>query len=362
MTTFFFYVFCYYCLMTNGFSILHAHTIASDGKFTYQELIDMAKKYGVKTLAFTDHDMLVPGEVFKDLVSKNQDINLVSGIEVSANTVKEVEGTISVFHVIGLFVDPTNVDFQNYCKEAKEKRLERATRIVDGLTRNGFTISVDEVLMQTEDGNIGRPHVVQALFNHPQNMTRLDELMEEFRLAAEKNPELQFAYEEAVKDQPWGRVFRLILKNDSFIRGVYVPYLKMLSMDEAVSLIRNAGGIAILAHPSYYKEKITRELLELFAKEKRIDGIETVFAIPEENQIEGALFESFASDRKFAQEINEKYGLVGGGGGDVHVEADLKRMLLPHNQKFIEETSYFIEDIHTKFPHHSLAWSSFHKN
>jgi len=154
------------------YHILHCHTQASDGTLTQQEVLSLAEKYGIGTIAFTDHDTLIDPELFAQLKGEKRSVNIISGIEVSANYVSEVPGEISLFHIIGLFVDPAHAALRAYCANAKEKRMERATRMVDSLNREGFVLTVPEVLAQSDDGNIGRPHVVRALLLHPENFTK----------------------------------------------------------------------------------------------------------------------------------------------------------------------------------------------
>jgi hypothetical protein len=223
--------------------------------------------------------------------------------------------------------------------------------MVDSLNREGFTLTVPEVFAQSDDGNIGRPHVVRALLAYPENLRRVDELMEDFRLAAINDPILLPRYEEALRQDTWGKVFSLVLVDDAFISGIYVPYLHRLSMDEAVALIHGAGGIAILAHWSYIKNKLTPELLEQIAREGRIDGIETVYALSDPRSEEDAvLAASFDADRAFVRSLISKYDLIPGGGGDFHKLEDFARLRDSVNKALAEETRFFIERIKQKFP------------
>jgi hypothetical protein len=222
--------------------------------------------------------------------------------------------------------------------------------MVDSLNREGFTLTVPEVLAQSDDGNIGRPHVVRALLAHPENLRRVDELMEDFRLAAINDPALLPRFDEAVRQDTWGKVFSLVLVDGAFIPGIYVPYLHRLSMDEAVALIHGAGGIAILAHWSYIKNKLTPELLETIAREGRIDGIETVYALHGISSFEETeLATAFDADRAFVGALISKYDLIPGGGGDFHRPEDFERLRDPANKQLAEETTFFIERIKQKF-------------
>jgi predicted metal-dependent phosphoesterase TrpH len=341
------------------YHILHCHTHASDGTLTHDEVLTLAQKYGIGTIAFTDHDTLIDPELFAKLKAKKHPVVMISGIEVSANYIAEVPGEISLFHVIGLFVDPQNAALRAYCMDAKEKRLERATRIVESLNREGFTLTVPEVLAQSDDGNVGRPHIVRALMAHPENLTRVDTIMEKWKEAAQGDPLEQSRFELALSKDTWGRIFDLLLVSDAFIPGIYVPYLHRLSMDEAVALIRNAGGIAILAHWSYIKHKLTPNILEEIVREGRIDGIETVYALSDSGSDEDKeLAAAFDTDRAFVRSLIAKYDLIPGGGGDFHTPEDFARLLDPANKALAEETTIFIDRIKQKFPDRSLGFST----
>ncbi len=337
--------------------VLHCHTTASDGVLSHEEVIAEAAKYDIGTIAFTDHDTLIDPELFEKLKSARGDIDIISGIEVSANYVKEVEGEISLFHIIGLFVDPTNIAFKEYCENAKAKRLERSTRVVKNLNDIGFRLTVEEVLAQSEDGNIGRPHIVRALLQHPENLAHIESLLLEFKAASENDASLREAYEATASADAWGRVFGLVLTDRAFKKGIYVPYLHRLSMDEAVALIRGAGGIAILAHWSYIKNKLTPEILKKIASEGRLDGIENAYAFvsPEYNDDRAA---DFSKDREYVKELNAAFHLAPGGGGDLHKPEDFARLTDPINVLMADETRSFITEIKNIFPDHSLAWST----
>ena len=340
--------------------VLHCHTTASDGILTHSEILSEAAKYDIGTIAFTDHDTLIDPELFEKLKRERGDIDIISGIEVSANYTPEVAGEISLFHIIGLFVDPTNKVFREYCENAKVKRLERSTRVVQNLNDIGFRLTVGEVLAQSEDGNIGRPHIVRALLLHPENLARIEELMLEFKAAAEKSsetdPTLKEAYEATAASDAWGRVFGLVLTDRAFKKGIYVPYLHRLSMDEAVALIRGAGGIAILAHWSYIKNKLTPEILKKIASKGRLDGIETVYAFGPHatNDRKG----DFGADRDYIKQLNKEFHLAPGGGGDLHKPEDFDRLTDPINVLQADDTRSFIDDIKKIFPDHPLAWST----
>ena len=168
------------------------------------------------------------------------------------------------------------------------------------------------------------------------------------------------AYEATAAADAWGRVFGLVLTDRAFKKGIYVPYLHRLSMDEAVALIRGAGGIAVLAHWSYIKNKLTPELLTKIASGGRLDGIETAYAFLGKELGDGRIAD-FDADRSYAKALVDEFHLVPGGGGDLHKPEDFDRLADPINVLMADDTRSFIADIKKIFPEHSLAWSTLKK-
>ena len=345
-------------------NVLHCHTTASDGVLTHEAVLKLAAKYDIGTIAFTDHDTLIDPLLFERLKHVCGDIDIVSGIEVSANYVPEVKGEISLFHIIGLFVDPTNKELREFCVNAKEKRLERSMRVVNNLNNVGFRLTVGEVLAQSDDGNLARPHIVRALLLHPENLAHIDQLMLQWKAETESlgsSSVSRTQYEAAVALDAWGKVFELVLTDRAWKKGIYVPYLHHLSMDEAVTLIHGAGGIAILAHWSYIKNKVTPEILEKIAREHRVDGIETAYAFLGREDRDETHVDDFTSDRTYIKQLITKYHLTSGGGGDLHKPEDFDRLADPVNVLMADETRSFITDIKKIFPEHPLSWSTLKK-
>lgn len=331
---------------SSPYQVLHCHTNLSDGILSHKEVLDKCREYGINTVAFTDHDLIIPESVFSELRALRHPVKFISGIEISATGVKEVRGNIPTFHIIGLFVDCADKKLSDFCLRAKEKRIDRLHKITANLTKFGFKVTEDEVMKLAPDGTVGRPQIVRALLLHEKNEKIISETFERLKIAAETDSSLKTIYEEAAGRDLYGKAFPLFLKEDSFIKNIYVPYLEQVTLDDAVSLIRGAGGITILAHPIYYRDKIDVELIERFAKEKRIDGIETVYAISNRDTAEKTLGKDIEKTRKI---IND-YGLISAGGGDFHTPEDFEKLKTPETEKIMAETRNFIEKITAKWP------------
>lgn len=329
----------------DSYQVLHCHTKLSDGTLSHREVLDKCRDNNIGVVAFTDHDILMSDKTVNELKKLNHPVRFISGIELSATRIAEAEGGIPLFHIIGLFVDHTNKALQKFCTDARKRRRERVTFLVNNLTKAGFSITEKEVEKESPEGTIGRPHIVNALLKKEENIKVLNATLEQFKRAAERDVTLKKRYEEATRHDARSQMFDLFLGSTPFIPGVYIPYLHEIIMDEGVKLIRGAGGIAILAHPSYYRDKLGRDMIEGLAKEGRIDGIETVYALLDHRN-----FDDFKGDMdKFRQLVNT-YGLVAGGGGDFHTPEDFERLRIAANILRMEETKEFLSRIFTKWP------------
>ena len=213
---------------------LHAHTTASDGILPPDELIKLALSKDVKVLAISDHDT-VEGIPQAFSYAAGKDIELIAATELS------IEYKPGTFHLVGLFVDWQNIELKNKLSWLTERRSTRAERIVEDLAVHGVNISIKEVLKEAGKGVVGKPHVARVLIKRG------------------------FA-----KDMP--SVFKNFLEEG--LPG-YIPKDKM-NFEEAISLIKRAGGIGILAHPASLGIKDGEAFLSFLSKlaGNGLDGIE----------------------------------------------------------------------------------------
>lgn len=330
----------------DSYQVLHCHTKLSDGTLSHREVLDKCYDNNIEVVAFTDHDILMTDKIIGKLKKLNHPVRFISGIELSATGIAEVEGGIPLFHIIGLFVDHTNKALQEFCADARKRRRERVVFLVNNLTKAGFSITEEEVEKESSEGTIGRPHIVSALLKKEENIKVLNATLEQFKQAAERDIALKERYEEATRHDARSQVFDLFLGGTPFVPGVYTPYLHETTMDKGVKLIRDAGGISVLAHPSYYRDKLGANIIEKFAKENRIDGIETVYALSPD----GKLNDDFRSDTDSFRDIVNRYQLVAGGGGDFHTPEDFEKLNIPLNIERMQETKGFLDRIFIKWP------------
>ena len=252
----------------SAFVDLHAHSTASDGSRVPGDVVREAKRIGLMAIALTDHDTL-DGLAEATATGEELGVRVVPGVELSA-----VEADAET-HILGLHLsDPPRLE--TCLLGLREMRRNRAERIVRRLNELGVRIDFGSVLEQAAGGAIGRPHVARAMVAEGWAV--------DFRDAFER-----------------------YLGNG---RPAYVSK-ERLAAAEAIELIHQAGGLAILAHPAHAG---TRERVEAFVREG-IDGIEVRH--PSHS----------ADDIARLAALVEHFSLVPSGGSDWHGAAEGSRTL-----------------------------------
>ncbi|MDP2182903.1 MAG: PHP domain-containing protein [Actinomycetota bacterium] len=186
---------------------LHIHSTASDGSLSPEEIVRVAAHGGMAAIAITDHDS-VAGIPSALTASAAAGIRLIPGVELSA-----VHEGLDV-HILGYFVDHNDLRLAERLSELRELRRARAADIVGALYAAGYHLAIDEVLMLAEGGSVGRSHVARALVERGHAADVAD------------------AFERFIGR---GRPF-------------YVPK-PVARPAHVVKTIRDAGGLAVLAHP-----------------------------------------------------------------------------------------------------------------
>ena len=197
----------------NAYADLHLHTLASDGRLTPTELIGLAAKQGLKTIAVTDHDTTDGLEEAVDAAKDYPGLRVIPGIELSA----DVPG--DEVHVLGYFIDPQDSQLQAELRRFRAGRIDRAKTMVEKLAGLGIHVEWERVQHFAGDGAVGRPHIAMAL--------------------------VEAGYCKEPKD-----AFPEYLGRNGL---AYVERAK-LTPEGAVDIIRKAGGAAVLAHPAYMND------------------------------------------------------------------------------------------------------------
>jgi 3',5'-nucleoside bisphosphate phosphatase len=242
---------------------LHSHTTSSDGQYTPDELLALAAKAGITTLAVTDHDT-VAGLDACAVAAARHGIRLICGIEVSCYLGKKE------IHVLGHFVNPKESRLAAFDQHLKGERQKRMEQMVAKMQALSFPVTMDHVLAIAGNAHLARPHLARALV------------------------ELKFCT--STKD-----AFDRFLKDG----GPAAVSRFDVTVKEAVDLIRGAGGAATVAHPGV--SKIERFELEEMAK-AGLAGLEV-----EHSDHPPSLREKFY---KWTAEL----GLIATAGSDFHGE------------------------------------------
>lgn len=258
--------------MDNRIIDLHVHSTESDGTLTPEEVILAAKNVGLSAIALTDHDT-ASGVAKAKTAADNCGIELIPGIELStAYTPVYGNSGVKEIHIVGLYIDTENPLLQQKTEEFRECRDNRNAKIVEALQKEGFAITMEALIAENPDSVITRANIARFLYNH----------------GCIKS--VQEAFEKYIGDGC----------------RCYVGRFKVTPM-EAVSLIKQAGGIAILAHPLLYHMSTTnlnRLIVDL--KAVGLDGIE-------------ALYSTYtAGEELLIKNIAAQNGLLISGGSDFH--------------------------------------------
>ena len=244
---------------------LHTHSTESDGTCTPEELMAEAKHAGLSAIALTDHDTLSGIPKARALASE-YGIEFIPGVELSTSyQEKEV-------HIVGLFLDEKNPLLCEKLDEFRKCRDARNEKMVAALQKEGFSITMEALMAENPDCVVTRANIARFLLNHGE-IGSINE------------------------------VFRKYIGDGC---KCYVGRFKVSPM-EAVSLIKNAGGLAILAHPLLYhmKPKELRELI-LTLKEAGLDGIEAIYST------------YTTGDEQQVKRLAKEYDLLISGGSDFH--------------------------------------------
>ncbi len=240
---------------------LHTHSNHSDGSLSPRELIEEAVRAGVEVLSITDHDSFA-GYDRAVPIARAAGVELLCGIELST----KLDGR-SV-HLLGYFPVAPGDGFRAWVSELQITRRERNVRLAARLHELGFDIRVEEAEALGR-GMTGRPHFAKVMLDK----------------GYVKN--LRHAFDEYLDESAKAYVHRL------------EP-----SLEEGVKRIREAGGIASVAHPSRLHGR-----LEDVLERMRPLGLEAL--------------EAYHSDHEPGQtsqylQLAQRYGMKVTGGSDYH--------------------------------------------
>ena len=212
---------------------LHVHSTASDGSYTPTEVVYAANDAGLTAIALTDHDT-VSGVSEALNAAATLDLEVVPGVELSCiYKGKEI-------HILGLYIDHTSEKFNEFLTTSAQKRMQRNLTMLEAFQTDGFDITMEDLMLGNPKTVITRAHFARALVNKGY-VSSPDQAFKKYL-----DP-----------DRPYYRK-----------REVITP-------EESIRAIRDAGGFPVLAHPCQYKLgwKGTEDLV-IYLKSHGLLGLE----------------------------------------------------------------------------------------
>lgn len=238
---------------------LHMHTNCSDGELTPEQLVNLIRERHVTHFAIADHDTLQAYEQLANMELTQS--TLISAMEFNT------DGPNGELHILGYGLDLQNDQLLEYCTMRREERLHWSKKIVTKLQQLGYSIDYEKVQQRAEGGIIVRTHIADELVS----------------LGYFENAQTAFE--------------KLLTKGAPAFEA-----RKGATSAEAIQMIHNAGGLAVLAHPGIYKFDYSIE--KVIAEE--IDGIEVFYSLHSEEQV------------NHFKQIADNYNLYKTVGSDFH--------------------------------------------
>jgi len=237
---------------------LHTHSVFSDGTCQPEEVVHKALKTGVRLFALTDHDT-TDGVLRAQQICKEHDLLFTPGVEISTREHDHL-------HFTGYRLDLTNKEFQDFLAQNRQNRHNRICQIIRQLQGAGVPITEEDVFSRAAN-TVSRAHVADTL----------------------KEKKLVSSRQEGFKKY--------------LVPGCvgYVPSAGVTAI-EAISYIKKAGGVAVIAHPGMVSEVWNFRAW----REAGLDGIEVFYPA-----------HPFALRQQLLA-MARKYGLFCTAGSDYH--------------------------------------------
>lgn len=231
---------------------LHIHTTCSDGELTPREVIDMAVKNKVSIISITDHDTIGAYEEELFDYAKDNNIKIIPGVEISTKNDK------CGIHVLGYNIDLNNEEFKNKLEKLRNSRHEYLYQVADKIQELGYNIDIMEL---DKIEAVTKAHIALNVISNDKNK---DILMKQFGHIPNKGEFIETIMNEGCP--------AYVKKNT-------------ITPREAVELIENASGIAVLAHPVAYKyeDDLTDEDIINLVRDMRVGMIEANYVYVDKN-------------------------------------------------------------------------------
>lgn len=246
---------------------LHIHSNYSDGTMSPEEIINKAINLGVKSISITDHDSINSQYVTRN---KYTNIKIIPGIELSTEF-----GDLEL-HILGYFIDINNEELINTVDKLSKARMRRVNEILLKLREQDIELNIEDLDIDF-NSTIGRSHVAKAMV----------------RKGYYTNYKAAFTN-------------HLIKGKKAYVKGYKLNY------KEAIQIINNSGGVAVLAHPGQIYKSLEVENIIKNLKFFGLKGLEVYHPSHSKDQTNN--FYNLA----------KKYKLLITGGSDFHGKDGLK--------------------------------------
>ena len=250
---------------------MHAHTNYSDGDLSPQDLIRLAIDKRVGTLAITDHDTI---EGIKK-VNRNEDIIVDTGIEIINGIELSAKSDKGRMHILGYGIDLNNVSLNKKMTDLRDNSINSVLSIMEQIKRDyGIRFGYDDIKeLVNANHNLGRPDLAKFCVKYGYATTSQDAFDKYLIEAHNKTRQTS----------------------------------KGLLYQECLELIKNSGGISVLAHPKSL-ELSEKEFLILL-KDMISCGLKGIEVYHSSHSKE---------ETDYYLEIANRYGLLISGGSDFH--------------------------------------------
>ena len=250
---------------------LHIHSTASDGSLSPLEILTLAQKLNLGAIAITDHDTIKGS---KDALALGipPSIKFLTGVEISASPPPFFHCPGSL-HILGYAINIDDPVLNHTLALLQDSRKNRNPLILELLNRMGVELTLEEVLNEVGEGQVGRPHIASLM--------------------------LKKGFVQSI-----GEAF------DNYLAKGKPAYVDKYRIDcaRAIEIILAAGGIPILAHPFLLQIKNDEVLEDLIITLSKmgLKGIEVYY--PEHSPERIAHYAVLAN----------RHGLLMTGGTDFH--------------------------------------------
>ncbi len=245
---------------------LHCHSTVSDGVLSPEAVARRAAAQGVTLWSLTDHDE-VSGQNIARHTAESLGMTYLGGVEISVTWASQT------VHIVGLGIDENHSALVEGLRATRAGRADRARRISDNLARLGMPGAFEGVLPFA-----GNPELISRTH------------FARFLVQAGYCPDVQTVFDRYLSDE-----------------GPAHEPMQWATLENALSWIHGAGGVAVIAHPGRYHYTET-QFGALFSEFKDLggQGIEVVTGSHSPHQY-----------HEYAQ-VARNYGFLASCGSDFH--------------------------------------------